>query len=44
MGHAPDEIKALASHATGTIDEHGAAAALHSLIDGAALLPATTPA
>lgn len=44
MGHAPDEIKALASHVTGTIHEHGAAAALHSLIDGATLLPATTSA
>jgi hydroxymethylpyrimidine pyrophosphatase-like HAD family hydrolase len=38
MGHAPDPIKELAAQVTGTIHEHGAAAALHSLIDGATLL------
>lgn len=42
MGHAPDEIKALATHVTGTIHEHGAAAALHSLIGGATLLQSPT--
>jgi hydroxymethylpyrimidine pyrophosphatase-like HAD family hydrolase len=42
MGHAPEEIKALATHVTGTIHELGAAAALHSLIGGATLLQSPT--
>lgn len=42
MGHAPEEIKALADRVTGTIHEEGAAAVLHSLVGGASLLPTTS--
>lgn len=42
MGHAPAPIKALTGHVTGTIDEHGVATVLQSLVDGAEpLFPAT---
>jgi hydroxymethylpyrimidine pyrophosphatase-like HAD family hydrolase len=32
MAHAPDALKAVADEVTGTIDEHGAASVLHSLL------------
>lgn len=38
MGHAPDPIKALADHITGTIHEQGAASVLQALVEDTTLL------
>jgi len=44
MGQAPAAVKALAKHVTGPVGRHGAADALHTLLDADASEPATVHA